>query len=296
MMGFCGMLCGMFYFPSPDTPALMLVYLLFSMMFGACVGSFLNVCIYRIPRELSVVRPRSFCPACNTPIPGWQNIPLLSWVLLGGKCGRCRARISIRYFVVEALTAILFGLVLLQWNALPEFLGLVAKTGWCLPVYMVFAASLVCASAIDMEHYILPDRITIGGTVAGLALSPLLPELHDTAVWHQALLRSAVGAGCGFGGLFLISLIGRWVYKKDAMGFGDVKLMAMFGAFFGWQALPFVLFIGALTGSIGGVVMTLARRRNEEGIIPFGPFLCLGALVWLFWGPALCDMYLRLFR
>ncbi len=283
------------FFPLPDNAVVTLIYLAFAMCFGACIGSFLNVCIYRIPRDMSVVSPRSHCPNCKTPISAWQNIPLLSWLFLGGKCRGCRTPISIRYFLVEALTAILFGLIFLQWDILPRFLCLVPKAPILLPVYMAFAASLVCAAVIDLEHYILPDRITIGGTLLALIFSPLLPQLHDTAIWHQALLRSVIGAAVGFSVLFAISVLGRIVYRKDAMGFGDVKLMAFFGALFGWHAIPFTLFIGALTGSIAGLVLILAKRRNSEGIIPFGPFLCFGALLWLFWGPLLWDAYWKLF-
>ena len=290
------MLAGMnFYFPPADS-ATMLLWLCFVMLLGACVGSFLNVCIYRIPLEMSVIAPRSHCPACKALIPAWRNIPLLSWVLLGGKCGSCKAKISIQYFLVEALTAILFGLVFLQWNVLPQFLHLAPKDGILLPVYMVFAAGLVCATFIDLEHYILPDRITIGGTVAGLALSPLLPQLHDTTIWHVALLRSFIGAACGFGVLYAISVLGRIIFRKDAMGFGDVKLMAMFGALFGWKVVPFVLFGAAMTGSIAGIILILMRRRDKGGVIPFGPFLCLAALAWLFWGPLVWEGYWGLFR
>jgi leader peptidase (prepilin peptidase)/N-methyltransferase len=284
-----------FSFPPVDS-ATTLPWLLFVMLIGACVGSFLNVCIYRIPLEMSVVAPRSHCPACKTLIPGWRNIPLLSWVLLGGKCHACKAKISMQYFVVEALTAILFGLVFLQWDALPQFLHLAPKPGILLPVYMVFAASLVCATFIDLEHYILPDRITIGGTVAGLALSPLLPQLQDTAIWHVALLRSVLGAACGFGVLYAVSVVGRLVFRKDAMGFGDVKLMAFFGALFGWQVVPFVLFGASAMGSVVGIALILMKRRDKGGVIPFGPFLCLAALAWLFWGPVIWDWYWGFFR
>ncbi|MCL1888631.1 MAG: prepilin peptidase [Kiritimatiellaeota bacterium] len=277
------------------TPAVFTT-LVFTLLTGACVGSFLNVCIYRIPLELSVVKPRSFCPACKTPIPFWWNIPLLSWVLLGGKCRACRARISPRYFFVEALAALLFGMVFLQWDALPSMLGMVQRDAAQLPVFMAFAASLVCASFIDIDHYILPDRITIGGTVAGLALSALLPQLHNAPSWLAGLGRSALGAGCGFAALWLVAVLGKLVFKKDAMGFGDVKLMAMFGAFFGWQSLPFVLFLGSLAGSLVGVFLILTGRRERSGIIPFGPFLCAGALAWMFWGPVLLDMYAGLVK
>jgi len=265
-------------------PAVFAPFLVFALLVGACVGSFLNVCIYRIPLGLSVVAPRSFCPACKTPIPLWWNIPLLSWLMLGGKCRACKAPISARYFCVEALTAALFGLVFLQWDAFsPPFFGLAPRDVFLLPVFMAFAASLVCASFIDLDHYILPDRITIGGTVAGLALSPLLPQLHNTTVWHEALLRSALGAACGFGALWLVAVLGKLAFKKEAMGGGDVKLMAMFGAFFGWMSLPFMLFMASLAGSVAGVfLIATGRREKTGGIIPFGPFLCMGALVWIY--------------
>ena len=252
-------------FQTPADPATVTPLLLFSMLLGACVGSFLNVCVYRIPLGLSVARPRSFCPACKASIPFWWNVPLVSWVLLGGKCRACKARISARYFFVEALAAVLFGLVFLQWDALPPFLGMARLEGALVPVFMAFAAALVCASFIDLDHYILPDRITIGGTVAGLVLSPLLPQLHGAAGWQQGLWRSALGAGCGFGALWLVAVLGKLAFKKDAMGGGDVKLMAMFGAFFGWQALPFILFFGSLLGSVAGIALVAAKRREKTG-------------------------------
>ena len=286
----------MFFLPPPTEPAVVSVYLAFAMMLGACVGSFLNVCVYRIPLELSVVKPRSHCPACKALIPMWCNIPLASWLLLRGKCRACGVKISIQYFMVEALTAMLFGLVFLQWNALPPFLGLMQKDLVLLPVYMAFAASLVCASFIDLEHYILPDRITIGGTVASLLLSPLLPQLHNTPVWHEALLRSAIGAGVGFGILYAVAVLGTLIFRKEAMGFGDVKLMAFFGAMFGWRAVLFVIFFASLVGSVAGVGVIIARWRSDKGTaIPFGPHLCVAALAWLFWGPLMWEWFWEVF-
>ena len=284
-------------FQDPIPPALFAPPLVFALLVGACVGSFLNVCIYRIPIGVSVVSPRSFCPVCKARIPLWCNVPLLSWLMLGGKCRACRVRIPVRYLCVEALTAALFGLVFLQWDALPPVLGLARLDVFLLPVFMAFAASLVCASFIDLDHYILPDRITIGGTLAGLVLSPLLPQLHGADVWHVALLRSAIGAGSGFAALWLVAVLGKLVFKKEAMGGGDVKLMAMFGAFFGWMPLPFILFMASAAGSVAGIYLIVTGRREKTGgIIPFGPFLCVGALVWMYWGPTILDAYAGLFR
>lgn len=292
------------------------VYTPFVALFGACIGSFLSVCIYRIPRNESIVRPRSHCPNCGKLIPWYFNIPVFSWLMLGGKCHSCKCKISPRYLILEVITALLFTIAWMQvfsGMVMPESLldlwyahgnsvqsppafwfGLTPLLKpWLLPVAWLVIFGLILGTFIDIEHYILPDRVTIGGMIAGLVISPLLPELHFTASWLTALIRSAIGLGVGFGALWLIAILGELIFKKEAMGFGDVKLMGAIGAFFGWKAVLFTLFAASLFGSVVGVLLIALGKRQLQGRIPFGPFLALGTLLWMFWGHALVAAYVR---
>ena len=295
---------------------MLIVFTPFVALFGACIGSFLSVCIYRIPREESIVRPRSHCPTCGKLIPWYFNIPVLSWLMLGGKCHYCKSRISPRYLILELFTALLFTIVWLQVFAgltIPEDLlrqwlasgyGLItpppARFGLTpllhpalLPVYWLVIWGLILGTFVDLEHYILPDRVTIGGIIAGVILSVLVPTLHFTLSWQTALLRSAMGLAAGFGGLWLVAILGELAFKKEAMGFGDVKLMGAIGAFFGWKAVIFVLLAASLFGSVVGVTLIALHKRQLQGRIPFGPFLALGTLVWMFWGRAITTAYMQ---
>ncbi len=291
----------------------------FVALLGACFGSFLNVCIYRIPRELSVVRPRSFCPACRHPIPWFLNVPLLSWLMLGGRCRYCRAPISFRYVLVELTTAVLFVLVWLKfvsallrpdWAALwmppvsmldlPTQGGLLGVTPvvelLLVPVYWLAVFGLLLGSFVDLEHLILPDRVTIGGMLLGLAISPLVPLLHGTHDAWTALLRAALGCAVGFGSLWLVATLGALLFRKEAMGFGDVKLMGAVGAFLGWQAVLFTIFVSSFLGAAVGLALIAAGKRQLQGRIPYGPFIAAAALIWIFWGPLLVNLYLRLLQ
>ena len=284
---------------------------------GACLGSFLNVCIYRIPIGLSVVHPRSRCCSCERPIPWYLNIPVASWILLGGKCRYCRAPIAFRYLLVELLTALLFLAVWLQyastlidprlaihWDPAGSLLGLPVQGGllslvpivepWLIPVYWLAIFGLMLGTFVDLDHYILPDRVTIGGMILGLAISPLVPALHQTTVPLTALLRSLVGGAVGFGTLWLIATLGSLAFRKEAMGFGDVKLMGAVGAFLGWKAVIFTVVGSSLLGSIVGIVLILLGKRQLQGRIPYGPFIAAAAIVWIFWGPLLANLYQRL--
>jgi leader peptidase (prepilin peptidase)/N-methyltransferase len=269
----------------------------FSAVLGACIGSFLNVCIWRIPRDESVVTPRSHCPACNRLIPWYLNIPVISWVMLRGRCRWCRAPISARYIGVELLTAALFCVVFLQYAFETPMLGMVPLTDAALiPIYWIFLAALVCGTFVDLDHMILPDSVTIGGMIAGPIFSTLVPEMHHgQTVWYQGLLASGIGEIAGFGLLFLVAVLGEKVFKKEAMGFGDVKLMGAVGAFLGWQAVLFVLIAGSLVGSVVGVTLILLKKTELQGRIPFGPYLSLGALIWVFWGQRILDGYIEIF-
>lgn len=276
-------------------PFLGFLFACFAAVLGACVGSFLNVCIWRIPRDESVIAPRSHCPSCNRLIPWYLNIPVLSWLLLRGRCRWCRQPISARYIGVELLTALLFCTVFLQAAIEPPPLGMTPLGHEALiPVTWVFLAALVCGAFVDFDHMILPDSVTIGGMVAGPVFSALVPALHGREVWYQGLIASGIGELAGFGLLFLVAVLGEKLFKKEAMGFGDVKLMGAVGAFLGWQAVLFVLIAGSVMGSVVGVALILLKKTELQGRIPFGPYLSLAAAVWIFWGPRIFGAYLSL--
>lgn len=253
--------------------------------FGACWGSFLNVCIYRIPMELSVSIPGSHCFSCKKPVAWHDNIPVLSWFILRGKCRNCGAAFSIRYALIEALTASLFLAVWLAYGP-----------AWITPVYWLMCFGLLLGSGVDFDNMWIPDRVTKGGMILGIPLSMLLPELHGQALWYEGLQASALGAAAGFGSLWAVGRVGTWLFKKEAMGFGDVKLMGALGAFLGAPAVLYIVFIAALLGSVVGVGLMALGQKELGGRIPFGPYLSAAAISWLFGGARLLDWYLDLFR
>ena len=354
-----------------------LTFRVFAFVLGATVGSFLNVCIYRLPRDLSINQPRrSFCPSCKTPIRWRQNLPLVSWLLLRGKCASCGSRIAFRYFVVELLTGLLF---LAIWIAFP----------WPIAIaYWIFASLLVVATFIDFEHFIIPDEITIGGTIAGVLASVALPALMAEESRLLAGLWSLGAAALGYGLLWLVLEGGKRVFgtkrirlesptsfswvrdgddaefvvgeernlwsdhfarendlmlmhcsearvddrtfqnpilqlhynlltiehesfrldevdrisgvvhelqiPREAMGRGDLKFIALIGAFLGWRGVFCSIFAGSLIGSVVGLTSMLFGRRAWSAKIPFGPYLALGALIWIFYGEKLVTWYARL--
>lgn len=277
-----------------------LFYLMFCVLafaWGACVGSFLNVCIYRIPRELSVVKPRSHCPHCGKMIPWYLNVPLLSYLALRGKCRYCGVGITARYFIVELLVGLLFLLVWLKFDLQhgPRLLGLVPITDWKLvPVYWLMLSGLVLGTFVDFEHLIIPDRVSLGGIVAGVLLSAAVPSLHNAATVLGALKASILGAAVGWGSLWAVGFIGKLMFRKEAMGFGDVKLLGAIGAFAGWQGVLFTIVGSSLFGSLVGVTLVLTGRKAMQSRIPYGPYLALAALIWVLWGPALVNLYIGL--
>ncbi len=268
----------------------------FTVGFGACIGSFLNVCIYRIPSELSIVAPRSFCPACKKPIPWYLNIPVVSWVALRGKCASCGVKIASRYFFVELITAMLFLMVFTAWCAPETFRFTPLLSAAQIPVYWLMLAGLIVGSFIDLDYFILPDRITLGGMVIGPVLCALVPELQGEFIWWRGLLDSGIGLAVGFGTFLLLGLIGEKVFRREAMGFGDVKLMGAVGAFLGWKAVLFTLFASSVLGTLASVVLLVARRANWKDAIPYGPYLAMGAAIWLFWGQYILDLYFSFLR
>lgn len=369
-------------------PQLILDTLLPTLAFamGACIGSFLNVVIYRIPNGMSVDEPRrSFCPSCKTQIPIHLNIPLVSWLWLRGKCKWCGTKIDFRYFLVELLTAICF-LALYKIGVAPYGLqGVVAL--W------ILASLLIAATFIDFDHFIIPDSITIGGTVVGLIASFAVPALHGEEIWWRGGVMGLIGAAIGFGFLWLIVLMGKMLFGKihhrfdepagfeisqpggeeepiiiqlgehryewtdvffrkwdrleleiqelafddepkefrtfrvlgdaleldgerveldtvkkvsgritsavvprEAMGYGDVKFMAMIGAFLGWQAALFTIFAASVIGAVVGLLQKGVFREQWSRPLPFGPYLTLGAFLWIFTGPAIWVWYIGLLR
>jgi leader peptidase (prepilin peptidase)/N-methyltransferase len=250
-------------------------------VFGCAVGSFLNVCIFRLPRNcLSIRRPTfSFCPSCRTTLAPYDNIPVLSWLVLRGRCRHCAARISLRYPVVEAATGGLFALLYLRFAAGEGSLAVFA-------VYCGFACALLVATCVDLDFLIIPDEISLGGLAAAVLASVLLPGLHDAAGEPlTGLLRSVVGAAVGAGLTYGMGLAGRAIFRKEAMGLGDVKLMGMVGALLGWRVAVAAFFIAPLFGLVMGLVTLI---RTGKHIIPYGPFLSIGALVALLFKQRVC--------
>jgi leader peptidase (prepilin peptidase)/N-methyltransferase len=254
--------------------SIQLQIMIFSFAFGAVMGSFANVLIHRLPLGLSIVSPGSRCPSCGAGIRWFDNIPILSYFILGGRCRGCETTISPRYPLVEALSGVLFAAVVFKLGIQPAAAALA-----------LFAWALVVITFIDLDHRIIPDVISLPGTVLGLAFSfaPGFPRPVD----------SAVGVAIGAGFLFLVLYAYEKIMGEEGMGMGDVKLLAMIGAFLGWQALPVTVLVSSLTGSLVGVGYALVKGESVRKFpVPFGPFLALGALVHLFFGVELIQWYL----
>lgn len=245
-------------------------------VFGALFGSFLNVVIYRLPRGISVVGGRSQCPHCHETIRWFDNVPLLSWVMLGGKCRRCQWKIPARYPLVETSSAGAAAIAVWRFGATLE-------AAW---VY-AFVAIMIAITFIDWEHQIIPDPLSIGGTVLGL--------IGAWVCLDVSVVQSLIGAAVGAGVILAIAFAYKAARKVDGMGGGDVKLMAMVGAFMGWQMVLAVLFLGAVAGSVYG--LWLMRRTGGDGktAVAFGSFLAPAACLMLFTGAQLLSLYLGTF-
>ena len=275
----------------PLLPALLIVAII-----GAIIGSFLNVVIYRLPREESIVFPNSRCPACGTPIRPYDNIPVISYLALRGRCRACRASIAARYPAVEALTALLFGLVFLH-----------AGLTIALPLDLLFVAALIALIFIDAEHMILPNAITYPGIVFAFLARLLVPNLYGLgglvegalAGWPTpavSLAGALIGAIVGGGSLWLVGWLWERLRGVEAMGLGDVKMMCMVGAYLGWPLTVLTIFLGVVTGSLAGVGVMLRRReRDMQMLLPFGIFLGLGAIISLLVGTYIVTWYTRQF-
>lgn len=255
----------------------------FVFILGLIVGSFANVCIYRLPRDESIVRPPSHCPSCNKSIAWYDNIPILSFVFLKGKCRFCKNPISCRYPLVEFLTAFLF---------LTGFKSMGSSI--LLPIYWYFFVMLVIATFTDFSHLIIPDIISIPGMFTGIILSFIFPEMMKAASHIDGFLKSFAGAMAGGGTIWIIGIAGKAVFRKEAMGFGDVKLMGMAGSFIGVKLTLLSIFLGSLFGAVVGGILILARLKTRKDYIPFGPYLSLGALTAFFFGEKILDWYFGL--
>lgn len=270
---------------------------------GAVIGSFLNVVIHRVPRELSIVFPNSACPRCAARIHFYDNIPILSYLILGGRCRECKARISPRYPAVEALTGVLFAAV--AWH-----------DGWsyALGFDAAFVAAMLALLFIDAEHMILPNVITYPGMLFALITRLVLPYLTGPAhfddlpqlishlpqnypLWLVSIIGAALGALAGGGSLWLMGFLWEKLRGVEAMGFGDVKMMVMVGAFLGWRLTILTIMIAALSGSLAGISLMIKRgSRDMQMMLPFGIFLGIGSIISLLVGTRIIDWYASQFR
>ncbi len=269
------MVLRLFHDPRRDGPRRMLG--LISIIFGAIVGSFLNVCILRLPREESIVSPGSHCPRCKTPIQYYDNKPLISYLMLKGKCRHSNAPISFQYPLIEGITAL-------------SSLVLFIKFGFSLSYlfYFSFVSALIVITVIDLDHQIIPDVISLPGVGVGLLGSLIIP--------HITFFNSLIGVLLGGGSLFLVATFYHWLFKREGMGGGDVKLLAMIGAFLGWKAVILTILLSSLIGSIIGVMIIALKGKDFKYAIPFGPFLALGAVIALFYGENIIRWYLYINR
>ncbi len=248
---------------------------LFVFILGLIIGSFLNVCIYRIPREESIITPSSHCPSCNKAIRFYDNIPIISYVMLGGKCRNCGERISLRYPFVEFINGILYLIIYSRF---------LMHKPWVLLIYFAFTSALIVIFFIDLDHQIIPDGITLPGMVIGLIAGLFFlpdPFSRKDSLGFTSSIIGLLSGGLSF---YLIAILGRIILRKEAMGGGDIKMMAMVGAFLGWKGVILTTFVGSLIGSISGITMILLRGHEWGTRIPFGPYLATGAIITLLFG------------
>ncbi len=243
--------------------------------FGLCIGSFMNVCIYRLPAKKSIVFPGSACPDCGTSIQAYDNIPVLSYIWLKGRCRNCSTRIPLRYVTVEIMGGAFAVLAYLKFGFTWEAL-----------IYYGFVAALLIITFIDIDFQIIPDIISLPGIPLGFAASFAIP-----GVTYKA---SLVGILVGGGTLYLIAWGYQLITKKEGMGGGDIKLLGMIGAFIGWQGVLFTIFVASAVGTISGLLVMLHQKKGLKLAIPFGPFLSIGAIAYVFMGSALITWYFNL--
>lgn len=245
-----------------------------SFIFGTCIGSFLNVCILRIPNDISIAFPPSSCTKCKEPIKWYDNIPVISYIFLLGRCRNCGTKISIQYPLVELFTGFISVYTVFSFSLTLKSLFV-----------FIFVCSLIVISVIDLYHQIIPDIITLPGIPVFFVLALILNELN----FVDLLLGIAVGGGI----LYLIAFIYYFLTKKEGMGGGDIKLLAMTGAFIGYKGVFFTIFASSLTGTIIGIFLIILKGRNMKFAIPFGPFLSLGALIYIYFGDFIIHHYIN---
>ena len=240
------------------------MYIVLFLVLGLVIGSFLNVCIYRIPIGKSIVYPPSSCPKCNSQIKWYDNIPIISYIILGGKCRQCKSKISPIYPLIEALSGFITVLIYIKYS-----LSLQAAA------FLILSYALIVASFIDFEHYIIPDRISLGLIAVGVVFSYFLPI---------GVKGSLIGAAGGFLILYGVAMLGQLLFKKEAMGGGDIKLLSGIGAFIGIKGVLFVLLFSSFLGSAVGIGLILIGKKEMTSKIPFGPYLSLAAVCYPFFG------------
>ena len=251
-------------------------FLIFSL--GACLGSFANVCIYRLPKNKQIVSGRSFCPKCKKKINWYDNLPLISFFLLNGKCRNCNKVIPVRYLIVELITGISFLLIYLNFKNLNTIIFL-----------SILILILIIIFFIDLENFIIPD--TLNFSIMGLALFKNFLPNFNTSLIHE-INQSIIGGMVGYISIWLIIYLYKILKKIDGMGLGDAKLMAGIGFLFGWQSIPFVLFVSSILGLIFVVPSLIKKQKNMRTEIPFGPFIILACLVYFVYGSQLYDLIL----
>jgi leader peptidase (prepilin peptidase)/N-methyltransferase len=240
---------------------------------GLIVGSFSNVCICRIPRNESIIFPASHCPKCRSNISPKDNIPLLSYILLKGRCRNCKSKISIQYPIVELLTGLIYLIIYLTYGLSIQSL-----------IYIILSSALVIIAFIDLNEQIVPDVISLPGIVIGFIISFFVPYI--------SFINSSLGVLVGGGIILGIGMAGSVIFKKEAMGGGDVKLAAMIGAFLGWKYITISLFLGFFLGALAGIFLIMAKIKSREDTVPFGPFIVLGSLITLLWGEKIISWYI----
>ena len=275
------------------------MWYIISIIFGALVGSFLNVCIFRLPKEESIIWPGSHCPRCKKPINFYDNIPLISYLLLRGKCRYCKKPISFQYPLIEGITALCSLFLIMRFGPSLSYL-----------IYFAFVAALIVITVIDLYHQIIPDVISLPGIGAGLLASWFLPNpsfldsllrflvfqasrIGVNLITHISFVDGLLGFLLGGASLFLVMQLYFYLRKSEGMGGGDIKLLAMIGAFLGWKAVILTILLSSLIGSIVGITIMIWKGKDLKYAIPFGPFLSLGAVVALFYQNEIISWYLQ---
>jgi leader peptidase (prepilin peptidase)/N-methyltransferase len=242
----------------------------FIFLIGSIIGSFLNVCIYRLPKGRSVIVPGSHCPNCGAKIHWFDNVPILSYIFLGGRARCCKAKISFRYFIVEVLTASAFLILFLSFGLTAKFFA-----------YLIIVSGLIVATFVDFEIQEIPDEVSIGGLAAGLILSAAFPSILNESSRLSSFLNSFLGALAGGVTIYAMGILGEFAFKKEAMGGGDVKLLAMIGSFLGWRLALLTFFVAPMFGSVVGIILKI---RDGKDVIPYGPYLSMAAVFSMFFG------------